>query len=362
MMMKPFTAQMKMAQVVHGNYLLLPVISRFGIPWGFGEKTVSMVCREHKVDVEFFLAMVNAFTNEHYVPEKPLQISNVPTIINYLLKTHAYYIGTQVPLIGKLLNDLLRRGPMDAGKRHLIRKFFLDYKRELSVHLAREETTTFPYMMQVYRLYHNRRPSSRDRHALSRYSMRTYAEEHTVVDEKLFDLKNILIKYVRSDSSHPVSQEVIFELFRLERDIQDHTRIEDHILRPLVERMENALFRPGETPVRPASLHVIPATEEQFSSTEHRSRPPSSAGSLTPRVRAGSGKSGLAGLTPRELEVLRLVACGYLNKQIADRLAISLHTVISHRKNITQKLQIKTVAGLTVYALLNHLISPKSVS
>jgi DNA-binding NarL/FixJ family response regulator len=61
-------------------------------------------------------------------------------------------------------------------------------------------------------------------------------------------------------------------------------------------------------------------------------------------------------LSERETEVLKQVALGYTNQQIADRLFISRHTVISHRKNITSKLGIKTVSGLTVYAVLNNLI------
>jgi DNA-binding CsgD family transcriptional regulator len=66
-------------------------------------------------------------------------------------------------------------------------------------------------------------------------------------------------------------------------------------------------------------------------------------------------------LSPREIDVLKLVARGYINKQIADKLFISMHTVISHRKNITRKLGIKTVSGLTVYALLNGLIKSKEI-
>lgn len=61
-------------------------------------------------------------------------------------------------------------------------------------------------------------------------------------------------------------------------------------------------------------------------------------------------------LSEREIEVLKLVALGYTNQGIADTLFISKHTVISHRKNITSKLGIKTVSGLTVYAVLNNLI------
>lgn len=62
-------------------------------------------------------------------------------------------------------------------------------------------------------------------------------------------------------------------------------------------------------------------------------------------------------LSKREIDVLKLVALGLMSKQIADKLSISLNTVISHRKNITRKLGINTVSGLTVYALLNGLIS-----
>ena len=61
-------------------------------------------------------------------------------------------------------------------------------------------------------------------------------------------------------------------------------------------------------------------------------------------------------LSAREKEILVCVAKGMLNKEIADRYHISIYTVITHRKNITRKTGIKTVAGLTVYALLNNLI------
>ncbi len=61
-------------------------------------------------------------------------------------------------------------------------------------------------------------------------------------------------------------------------------------------------------------------------------------------------------LSEREKTILRLVALGHTNRDIAEKLFISTHTVITHRKNITRKIGIKTVSGLTVYALLNHLV------
>lgn len=66
-------------------------------------------------------------------------------------------------------------------------------------------------------------------------------------------------------------------------------------------------------------------------------------------------------LSRREIDVLVAVAKGMMNKEIADMMNLSIHTVISHRKNISRKTGIKTVAGLTVYALLNGLIDINTV-
>lgn len=66
-------------------------------------------------------------------------------------------------------------------------------------------------------------------------------------------------------------------------------------------------------------------------------------------------------LSSRETDILKKVALGYSNKEIADSLFISINTVITHRKNVTEKLGIKTISGLTVYALMNNLIEAGDV-
>ena len=62
-------------------------------------------------------------------------------------------------------------------------------------------------------------------------------------------------------------------------------------------------------------------------------------------------------LSGREINVLQQIVRGHTNKEIAEHLNISLNTVLTHRKNITAKLLIKTVSGLTFYAIMNGLIS-----
>lgn len=70
-----------------------------------------------------------------------------------------------------------------------------------------------------------------------------------------------------------------------------------------------------------------------------------------------TGEGGNKELSSRETDVLQLIVKGITNKEIADKLNISLNTVLTHRKNITAKLGIKTVSGLTFYAIMNGLIS-----
>lgn len=67
-------------------------------------------------------------------------------------------------------------------------------------------------------------------------------------------------------------------------------------------------------------------------------------------------------LSNREIDVLVCISKGMTNKDISDLLNISVHTVITHRKNIVKKTGIKSVAGLTVYALINNLVEESDIN
>lgn len=66
-------------------------------------------------------------------------------------------------------------------------------------------------------------------------------------------------------------------------------------------------------------------------------------------------------LTPREVEVMTLIVKGFINKEIADRLSISLPTVITHRKNINDKLHTRSVSALTIYAVMNGYVDINNI-
>jgi DNA-binding NarL/FixJ family response regulator len=73
-------------------------------------------------------------------------------------------------------------------------------------------------------------------------------------------------------------------------------------------------------------------------------------------------RSATVNLSPREVTIVRMISMGLTNRQIADKLFISTHTVTTHRKNISSKLGIKSVSGLTIYAIVNNIITLEEVS
>jgi Regulator of cell morphogenesis and NO signaling len=232
--------EMKMADVIHLNFMLLPVINRFDINLGFGDKSIFDLCLEKKIDTDFFLEIINTFNDEEYFPEKKLRTFDVSLLLQYLQKTHRYYLTFQIPTIEHLIDNLLKSCTSSCENLHLISSFFGDYKTELTKHIGREEKTVFPYINSVGQLYKEK--DSVGYLTLSQqYSMKRFAREHDNIDEKLFDLKNILIKYISLPYDSNLCNAVVFELFRLEKDIKDHSRIEDKILKPVVAEMENAL-------------------------------------------------------------------------------------------------------------------------
>lgn len=84
--------------------------------------------------------------------------------------------------------------------------------------------------------------------------------------------------------------------------------------------------------------------------------------SLLDRRDASDAESQSVELSPRETTIVRLVSMGLTNRKIAEKLFLSAHTVMTHRKNISAKLGIKSVSGLTVYAIVNNIITIEEVS
>lgn len=229
--MDKFTQHHKIMDLVEANYHLLPVINRFGITLGNRDKNLEAICASQGINVDFFLLIINTFHNEAFFPEKELRSFSPLLIIDYLQKTHQHYIEYVLPKLESLLDQLIESDRSEAGQLHVIKKFYRKYKEELLIHFKEEDELVFPYIIRLVK----------EGVTDPEYTIHIYEKEHSNVDTKLNDLKNLIIKYIDPVYDINVCNEFLIRLFRFEKDIMDHTRIEDKILVPQVVELENSV-------------------------------------------------------------------------------------------------------------------------
>lgn len=228
--MKEFKKNDRMASLIITNHYLLPVIHRFGIRLGFKNKTVAELCTEYKINSDFFIAIVNSFHNPNYFPEEKLLSFSPLLIIDYLKKTHKFYINYSLPGIEKLLHQLQLSSPKGSHEMLSIENFYHEYKKKLLAHIADEEERVFPFISSIINA-----PESIGKQKLQL----SFEEEHKNADLEIDDLKNLLIKYINPDYDELICNELLIEIFRFEKDILDHSRIEDNILIPQIRQIQN---------------------------------------------------------------------------------------------------------------------------
>jgi len=213
--MNLFDKNTKMTDLVHRNYLLLPVLNRFGIRLGFQGKTIDDICRQ----------------------ENELQSFSSILIVDYLRKSHSEFRKVSLPKIESLLNKFVKNSKSDDLK--IIQSFYIKYKEEFLEHIMEEDENVFPYALELQKAYDLKTQPIPKK--LLDYSIHSFEKEHSNLDEKLFDLKNIIIKYLEPNYNDKDCNEFLFELFQFERDLKDHARIEDKILTQKVMGIENEL-------------------------------------------------------------------------------------------------------------------------
>jgi regulator of cell morphogenesis and NO signaling len=236
-------ANTPLTEVIHHNYLLLPILNRFDIQLGIGNKTVQQVCNEKKVNISFFLEIVNSFLNEDYFPQAELQSFPLRLIVDYINRSHVYYIDIKIPLIESLIDRLFDESSEENKKSfQLIRDFFSEYKNELFIHIEKEEKKVHPYILKIDEVFQKNNITGEVKKIVQEQSINKYADDHDNIEDKLYDLKNLLIKYLPPAKDYTLSNSLLFELFRLERDLNDHSRIEEKVLVPKMQLIEKQIL------------------------------------------------------------------------------------------------------------------------
>lgn len=309
--MKLYEADDKMIDLISDNYSMLQGLSSFGIRLGFGDKTVDEVCSEQGVDCYTFLVVVNFLING-YTPKETDERISVNTLLGYLRASHRFFLDYQLPSIRKKLEEALTQGNSLAM---LIMRLFDEYAHDIQLHMKYEEKTLFPYVEAL--LQGEQRPN---------YNVEIYSKHHNDISGKFQELKSIIIKYLPQDGlTNNLLTAAIYDIYSNEEWLSNHSNVEDILFVPAIRNLEHKL-KSDNVSARISSMINVEGTEA---------------------------------ISEREKEIIVCLVQGMSNKEIANHLFISVNTVITHRRNIARKLQIHSLAGLTIYAIANNLIDKR---
>lgn len=307
--MAHYHATDKMRSIIKDNSLILFVMSRFGIPLGFGDKSVGEICTERSIDANTFLAVANFVSGNDYDTSH----LSLTSLMEYLKRAHTWFLDFNVVDIRRKLIEAIDCSGKDEVAL-LILKFYDEYVAEVRAHMEYENSTVFTYVEGLQQGILNKD-----------YSIANFAAKHNHIDQKLADLKNVILRYYPQGEGGYLLHSVLFDIINCENDLALHCSVEDSLFVPAVEELEEQLNASGQ-------------------------------GRYNDDV-ATPGEGSPDQLSQREKEIIGCIAKGMTSKEIADKLCLSVHTVTTHRRNITTKLQIHTPAGLTIYAIVNKLVS-----
>lgn len=303
----------RMRDIISDNTLLLSALSRFEISLGFGDASIRDVCKRTGVDVDTFLAVANLISGKPF----STQNVNISSLISYLQNAHVYFLDYLLPQIRRRLIDAISNSNNNDIPL-LILKFFDDYQEEVNKHMSYENNNVFTY---VNKLLEGVQPDD--------FNISNFVANHRPIASKLHELKEIIICHYTGDGNRiDLINSVLFDIIMCERDLLSHCEVEDKIFVPAVMELESKV----------ASHAVVPEQQGEEPTNE-----------------------ALNYLTDREREIIACVARGMSNKEIADRLCLSVHTVATHRRNICSKLEIHSASGLTIFAIIHKLIDLSEV-
>lgn len=312
-----FKSTDKLSFVIQNDYRLLQVMGRFGMTIGFGEKTILDVCQQCNVDVNAFLAVMNYVKNNTIDSIGSISSKEgVASLLKYLKNSHRYFLDYQFPSMRRSLIDSIE---MQNEIAFLVLKYYDIYVEEVRLHMANEDDTTFAWVEQML-----------NDDSTSSGSGQLLSKHHDSIEKKLGELKKLFLQYYPQKDNNNELNSVVIELYRTEEELRSHCLIEDNLFTPAVRKLENR-----------QKQNRVKLSEEQ---NENNEMP----------------KTDL--LSEREKEIVACVAKGLSNKEIAEYLFLSINTVTTHRRNIAKKLSIHSSAGITIYAIVNHLVKIEDVS
>ena len=304
----------RLKAIIEDEPHILGVLSRFGLSFGFGDKTVGEACKEDNVHMESFLAVSNFLYGQNY---SQFEIS-LSALMGYLRKAHTHFLDFLLPSIRRKLIEAINCSDINDVA-FLLLKFFDDYVKEVHNHMEHENDEVFCYVTELLNDVTN-----------EQFRITDYSSHHSSMTEKLSQIKDLFIRHYHVKDNEILTS-ALFDIIYCGNELKNHCEIENKLFIPAVEKLEKSL-----------KLSRHESVKNSNSDDEKTDL--------------------LDSMTDREKDIICCVAKGLSNKEIASQLLISIHTVTTYRRNISAKLQIHSSVGLAVFAILNNLVDIKDVN
>lgn len=215
---------------------LLNFLDRLEIPLGLKDKTIKDICKEYNFDIGYFLDLMFLIINRDLFNSQNIENYSITSTIMYLRNSHKSYINEYLPEMEQLINKLSQLETNRQNDCNLLKRYFKEYSDEFINHLNYEDQLIFPYINRLEMIEKDKTVDLADFTSLS---IEKYMEVHENLDEKIQDLKNLLIKYFKPFDNEKIIYKIIKLLFEMEEDLIIHELIENKILFPKAKILEN---------------------------------------------------------------------------------------------------------------------------
>ncbi len=220
------TPDTKLCEVIVDEPSVVPVINRFDIVLGVGDRTIKSICKEKGIDTSFFITILNAFIHESFFLENVTGAFNAGDVVDYLRKTNNSYLRNQLPNIERHFAALISRSDSNNNL-PLLFNFYREVKTEIERRID-SDNQWFDAIISA----------EQSNSEVSVVGNAVQAESDSIED-KLSDLINMFVIHLRGDYDRNLCHAVLFAVISLEKDICQNNRIRNRVLRPLVDALNS---------------------------------------------------------------------------------------------------------------------------
>lgn len=220
------TPDTKLCEVIVDEPSVVPVINRFDIVLGVGDRTIKSICKEKGIDTSFFITILNAFIHESFFLENVTGAFNAGDVVDYLRKTNNSYLRNQLPNIERHFAALISRSDSNNNL-----PLLFNFYREVKTEIERRIDSDNQWFDAII--------SAEQSNSEVSVAGNAVQAESDSIEDKLSDLINMFVIHLRGDYDRNLCHAVLFAVISLEKDIRQNNRIRNRVLRPLVDALNS---------------------------------------------------------------------------------------------------------------------------